>query len=640
MEEKTANKFLDLLSRTKNKKTGEIRKKMETEVGIIEIVQDGIITCSGLSDVTYGESIWVEISAGQTILRVVLNRTEETVSAALCGSEQLVTEGIKVYRGFNILSIPVGLDILGKVVSALGENLINKEERESFTISQGKKELVIGARENNGWRQRFCTYCRVLRGNWESEKILSLYMAILNEIADSTINTELMLKTINDVAVNFLREEAQDIDYLVELLPINNTEVWLIDNFLFHLGAVQIRQIDVKAPGIIERESINEPVQSGILALDSIIPIGCGQRELIIGDRQTGKTALVLDVFFNQLNSIGQFASQNVTQPCIYVRIGQKGSTVAQVVHQLNQLGVIEYTTVVLATAADAAILQYLAPYSGCALGEFWRDLGYNVVIAFDDLSKQAVAYRQVSLLLRRPPGRDAYPGDVFYLHSRLLERAAKLSNLYGGGSLTALPIVETQAGDISAYIPTNVISITDGQVFLETELFYKGLRPAINIGLSVSRIGSAAQFPIVKSISSRLKLELTRFREVEIFASFASDLDRTTIQKLQRGLRIVEVLKQLQFQTLHVFVQIVIIRAVVRGYLDSQDISMIKPFKERVVIWHNSIIEEGFTRITNYRTIIRLIEYGNKDDIWMDIINKELSWYINIVLKVRKGRN
>jgi F-type H+-transporting ATPase subunit alpha len=307
------------------------------------------------------------------------------------------------------------------------------------------------------------------------------------------------------------------------------------------------RKIELKAPGIIPRQSVCEPMQTGIKAVDALVPIGRGQRELIIGDRQTGKTAIAIDTIINQKK---YFDSGEVGKQlyCIYVAIGQKRSTVANVVKDLESFGALKYSIVVAATASEAAPLQFLAPYSGCAIGEYFRDNGKHALIIYDDLSKQAVAYRQMSLLLRRPPGREAYPGDVFYLHSRLLERAAKMSDANGGGSLTALPIIETQAGDVSAYIPTNVISITDGQIFLETELFYKGIRPAINVGLSVSRVGSDAQIKAMKAVSSNLKLELAQFREVAAFAQFGSDLDASTQRLLNRGAQLTELLKQKQY--------------------------------------------------------------------------------------------
>jgi F-type H+-transporting ATPase subunit alpha len=334
------------------------------------------------------------------------------------------------------------------------------------------------------------------------------------------------------------------------------------------LRDVTMTRVEVKAPGIIPRKSVSEPMQTGLKAIDSLVPIGRGQRELIIGDRQTGKTAVAIDTFINQ-KAANQGSDESKKLYCIYVAIGQKRSTVAQIVKTLEDAGALEYTIIVAATASEPAPLQFLAPYAGCAMGEFFRDNGMHALIVYDDLSKQAVAYRQMSLLLRRPPGREAYPGDVFYLHSRLLERAAKMNDEKGGGSLTALPIIETQAGDVSAYIPTNVISITDGQIFLETGLFYKGVRPAINVGLSVSRVGSAAQIKAMKQVAGTIKLELAQFREMEAFSQFASDLDASTQQLLNRGRRLTELLKQPQYAPLVVEDQVCVIYAGVRGYLD-----------------------------------------------------------------------
>jgi len=351
-------------------------------------------------------------------------------------------------------------------------------------------------------------------------------------------------------------------------------------------------RVEVKAPGIITRFSVSEPMQTGIKAIDSMVPIGRGQRELIIGDRQTGKTAIAIDTILNQrvLNLNGK---ENEKLYCVYVAIGQKRSTVAQIVNTLNKELAFDYTTIVAATASDAAPLQFLAPYSGCTIGEWFRDNGMHALIIYDDLSKQAVAYRQMSLLLRRPPGREAYPGDVFYLHSRLLERAAKLNKDFQFGSLTALPVIETQAGDVSAYIPTNVISITDGQIFLEAELFYRGIRPAINVGLSVSRVGSAAQIKAMKQIAGRLKLELAQYREVEAFAQFGSDLDASTQQSLLRGARLIELLKQSQFIHLAVEYQVVLIYSGMKGYLDDLKVSDIKKFENEVItaLHNNQII-------------------------------------------------
>jgi len=332
------------------------------------------------------------------------------------------------------------------------------------------------------------------------------------------------------------------------------------------------RRVEVKAPGIIPRKSVHEPVQTGLKALDALVPIGRGQRELIIGDRQTGKTAVALDTFINQ-KDINKSGKENEKLYCIYVAIGQKRSTVAQIVRALEENGAMEYSIVVAATASEPAPLQFLAPYTGCAMGEYFRDNGMHAVIVYDDLSKQAVAYRQMSLLLRRPPGREAYPGDVFYLHSRLLERAAKMNDEHGNGSLTALPVIETQAGDVSAYIPTNVISITDGQIFLETDLFYQGIRPAINVGLSVSRVGSAAQTKAMKKVSGSIKLELAQYREMAAFAQFGSDLDASTQKLLARGARLTELLKQPQFNPMPVEEQVASIYAGTQGFLDPVDV-------------------------------------------------------------------
>ncbi|HEX6143891.1 MAG TPA: F0F1 ATP synthase subunit alpha, partial [Geminicoccaceae bacterium] len=323
-----------------------------------------------------------------------------------------------------------------------------------------------------------------------------------------------------------------------------------------------------KAPGIIPRRSVHEPMQTGLKAIDSLIPIGRGQRELIIGDRQTGKTAIILDTFINQRQNF-ESGDEKKQLYCVYVAIGQKRSSVAKVVKLLQDHGAMDYTIVVAATASDPAPLQFLAPYAGCSMGEYFRDNGMHALIVYDDLSKQATAYRQMSLLLRRPPGREAFPGDVFYLHSRLLERAAKMNEEHGAGSLTALPVVETQANDVSAYIPTNVISITDGQIFLETDLFYQGIRPAVNVGLSVSRVGSAAQVKAMKQVAGRIKLELAQYREMAAFAQFASDLDAATQRLLNRGARLTELLKQPQYQPMPVEMQVCIIYAGVNGYLD-----------------------------------------------------------------------
>ncbi len=339
-------------------------------------------------------------------------------------------------------------------------------------------------------------------------------------------------------------------------------------------------RVDVKAPGIIPRKSVHEPMATGLKAIDALIPIGRGQRELIIGDRQTGKTAIALDTILNQkpLNASGD---EKIKLYCVYVAVGQKRSTVAQFVKVLEEQGALDYSIVVAATASDPAPMQFLAPFSGCAMGEYFRDNGMHAVIIYDDLSKQAVAYRQMSLLLRRPPGREAYPGDVFYLHSRLLERAAKMNDDHGAGSLTALPVIETQANDVSAYIPTNVISITDGQIFLETDLFYQGIRPAVNVGLSVSRVGSAAQTKAMKKVAGRIKGELAQYREMAAFAQFGSDLDATTQRLLNRGSRLTELLKQPQFSPLKMEEQVCVIYAGVNGYLDPLPVARIRAFED-----------------------------------------------------------
>jgi F-type H+-transporting ATPase subunit alpha len=350
----------------------------------------------------------------------------------------------------------------------------------------------------------------------------------------------------------------------------------------------EFRQVEIKAPGIVARKSVHEPMQTGLKAIDAMVPIGRGQRELIIGDRQTGKTAVALDTIINQ-------KGQNVI--CIYVAIGQKRSTVAQVVDKLKHFGAMDYTIVVAATASDPAPLQFIAPYTGVTMGEYFRDNGKHALIIYDDLSKQAVAYRQLSLLLRRPPGREAYPGDVFYLHSRLLERAAKLNDEMGAGSLTALPIIETQAGDVSAYIPTNVISITDGQIFLETDLFYSGVRPAINVGLSVSRVGGSAQIKAMKQVAGTLRLALAQYREMAAFAQFGSDLDAATQRQLARGARLVEILKQSQYQPLPVEKQVAVIYAANNGYVDQYPVGALRRYEMELLSFlesrHASVFED-----------------------------------------------
>ena len=361
------------------------------------------------------------------------------------------------------------------------------------------------------------------------------------------------------------------------------------------IASRETRRIEVKAPGIVQRQPVKEPLQTGIKAIDSMIPIGRGQRELVIGDRQTGKTALIIDTIINQKGG---------DVFCIYVAVGQKRSTVAQVVERLTRAGAMEYTTVVAATASEAAPLQFIAPYAGCAVGEYFRDNGKHALVVYDDLSKHAVAYRQLSLLLRRPPGREAYPGDVFYLHSRLLERAAKMSNTQGGGSLTALPVIETQAGDVSAYIPTNVISITDGQIFLETDLFYAGVRPAVNVGISVSRVGGSAQIRAMKQVAGSLRLDLAQYREMAAFAQFGSDLDPTTQRLLARGTRLVELLKQGQYQPLSVERQIVIIYAGTNGFVDHLPESALKKYEVELYRFVENRHPDIFTDIRTKRDL------------------------------------
>lgn len=374
----------------------------------------------------------------------------------------------------------------------------------------------------------------------------------------------------------------------------------------------ETRRIEVKAPGIVVRQPVKEPLQTGLKAIDSMIPIGRGQRELIIGDRQTGKTALAIDTIINQKDT------HKTDKPvyCFYVAIGQKQSTVAQVVDKLESFGAMDYTVVISATASDPATLQFIAPYSGATMGEYFRDNGMHAVILYDDLSKHAVAYRQLSLLLRRPPGREAYPGDVFYLHSRLLERAAKMSDKLGGGSLTALPIIETQAGDVSAYIPTNVISITDGQIYLETDLFYSGVRPAISVGLSVSRVGGNAQIKAMKQVAGSLRLDLAQYRELEAFAQFGSDLDKATQAQLERGKRLVEALKQPQYKPLPVEKQIVLIYAATNGYVDAYPVEAIGKYEEELYAFVESRHPEIFAELREKKTI---------DDAFAEKLNKVL---------------
>ncbi len=443
------------------------------EVGTVLSVGDGIARVYGLDQVQAGEM--VEFPGG--IKGMALNLEMDNVGVSIFGDDTGIKEGDTVKRTGEIVDVPVGKELLGRVVDGLGNPIDGKG-------------------------------------------------------------------------------------------PIQSSEK---------------RRIELKAPGIIPRQSVSEPMQTGIKALDALVPVGRGQRELIIGDRQTGKTAVAIDTILNQ-KSVNQSDNEKEKLYCIYVAIGQKRSTVAQIVKTLEDNGAMEYTIVVSATASEPAPLQFLSAYTGCTMGEYFRDNGMHALIVYDDLSKQAVAYRQMSLLLRRPPGREAYPGDVFYIHSRLLERAAKMSDEHGGGSLTALPIIETQAGDLSAYIPTNVISITDGQIFLETNLFFAGIRPAINVGLSVSRVGSAAQTKAMKKIAGPVKLELAQYREMAAFAQFASDLDASTKQLLDRGARLVEILKQGQYSPLTVSEQVVSIYAGVRGYLDKVAVGDVVKFETEIL--------------------------------------------------------
>ncbi len=446
----------------------DFEKKLDvSESGTVISVGDGVAKAYGLEKAMVGELV----DFGSNIFGMVLNLEEESVGIVLLGDEAAVKEGSSVKRTNRIVEVPVGKELCGRVVNALGMPIDGKGD----------------------------------------------------------------------------------------------------------LQAKESRRVEVKAPGIVKRQSVHEPLQTGLKAIDSMIPIGRGQRELIIGDRQTGKTAIAIDTIISQ-------KGKDVT--CIYVAIGQKQSTVAQVVEKLKQEGAMEHTIVVSACAADSAPLQFLAPYCGVTMGEYFRDNGQHAVIVYDDLTKQAQAYRQMSLLLRRPPGREAFPGDVFYLHSRLLERAAKLSDKEGGGSLTALPIIETQAGDVSGYIPTNVISITDGQIFLETDLFHSGVRPAVNVGLSVSRVGGSAQIKAMKQVAGTLRLELAQYREKAAFAQFGSDLDSATQKQLARGARLVEILKQDQYVPMQVERQVVVIYAATNGFLDKIPPEKMTAYEEQLFVF------------------------------------------------------
>ena len=492
------------------KKFGD--KTEVTEVGKVLSVGDGIARIYGLDNVQAGEM--VEFADGSK--GMALNLESDNVGVVIFGDDRNIKEGDTVKRTGSIVDVPVGKELLGRVVDGLGNPI------------DGKDALDKGLKRN---------------------------------------------------------------------------------------------RVEVKAPGIIPRRSVSEPVQTGLKAIDSLIPIGRGQRELIIGDRQTGKTAVAIDTIINQ-KEINQSGDEKQKLYCIYVAIGQKRSTVAQIVKTLQDAGAMEYTTIVSATASDPAPLQFLAPYTGCTIGEYFRDNGMHALIIYDDLSKQAVAYRQMSLLLRRPPGREAYPGDVFYLHSRLLERAAKLNDENGGGSLTALPIIETQAGDVSAYIPTNVISITDGQIFLETELFNQGIRPAVNVGLSVSRVGSAAQTKAMKKVAGSIKLELAQYREMAAFAQFGSDLDASTQRLLNRGSKLTELLKQKQYSPMSVAEQVISVFCGVKGYLDDIDLKDISEFENKILSKSNSENPEIFDAINKSgkleeeteKTLIKLIEELKKN--------------------------
>lgn len=465
-------------------------KKQQSDVSIQKVgtvfeVGDGIAKISGLSDAMSGEIL----DFGNDIAGVALNLEEDFVGAIILGEYQKITEGTTVKSTGRILEVPVGNEVIGRVVDPLGQPL------------DGKGEI-------------------------KSDKF-----------------------------------------YPVEKI----------------------------APRVITRHPVNTPLQTGIKIIDSMIPIGRGQRELIIGDRQTGKTALVIDTIINQ-------KGQDII--CIYVAIGQKESKVAQIVAELEQRGAMDYTTVVVAAASDPAPLIYLAPFGGCAIGEYFMDQGKDVLVVYDDLSKHAVAYREVSLLLRRPPGREAYPGDIFYLHSRLLERAARLNDNYGGGSLTALPIIETQAGDISAYIPTNVISITDGQIFLESDLFYQGIRPAMNTGLSVSRVGSAAQIKAMKKVAGKLKLDMAQYRELAAFAQFGSDLDEVTRKQIHRGQRLTEILKQGQYQPIPVAKQVAILYAASTGYVDDVPVEKVADFEASLLKYLDTTGQSALKKIESTKDL------------------------------------
>lgn len=475
-----------------------------SDIGQVLSVGDGIARVYGLDHVEAGEM--VEFDGG--VKGMALNLETDNVGVVIFGDDRGIKEGDNVKRLSEIVSAPVGMGLLGRVVNPLGEPIDGK-----------------GPLKNVAGRQR----------------------------------------------------------------------------------------VDVKAPGILPRKSVHEPMMTGVKAIDGMIPVGRGQRELVIGDRQTGKTAICIDTILNQKQTNEAAKNDSEKLFCVYVAIGQKRSTVAQVVKTLAERGALDYTVIVSATASEPAPLQYLAPFTGCTIGEWFRDNGKHALIIYDDLSKQAVAYRQMSLLLRRPPGREAYPGDVFYLHSRLLERAAKLNEDHGSGSLTALPIIETQANDVSAYIPTNVISITDGQIFLETDLFYQGIRPAVNVGLSVSRVGSAAQTKAMKKVAGSMKGELAQYREMAAFAKFGSDLDAATQKLLNRGARLTELLKQPQFSPLQMEEQVVVIYAGTRGYLDGVKLSSVTRYERELLARLRSSEGDLLKKIREEKALSEDIEAGIK---------------------------
>ncbi|MFZ2192971.1 MAG: F0F1 ATP synthase subunit alpha [Candidatus Moraniibacteriota bacterium] len=481
-----------IIDQLKKQIEGFENKSQIEKVGTVLEVGDGVAKISGLSDVMASEML----EFPNEIFGVALNLEEGQIGAMILGEFSGIKEGDQVKSTGKILSIPVGENMIGRVINPLGQAI------------DGKGEIV-------------------------SDKF-----------------------------------------YPIEKI----------------------------APGVITRQSVNQPVQTGIKAIDAMIPVGRGQRELIIGDRQTGKTAIAIDAIINQ-------KGQNMK--CIYVAIGQKESKIARIVAELEKKGAMEYTTIVLAGASDPAAFSFVAPYSGCALGEYFMDKGEDVLVIYDDLSKHAWSYRQISLILKRPPGREAYPGDVFYLHSRLLERSAKLNKDFGGGSITALPIIETQAGDVSAYIPTNVISITDGQIYLESDLFYKGIRPALNVGLSVSRVGSAAQTKAMKKVAGKLRLDLAQFRELEAFAQFGSDLDENTRRQIERGRRTVEILKQDQYAPMLMENQVAILYALTNGFLDDVEVSKIKAWEADFQRYLDSSAKEVLTLI------------AEKKELTQDIIEK-----------------